>query len=90
MKPLDSCSSRGVFTVFQKEDIGRLFSESLSFSKGERAVLAERYIRGTEFTVDGIKTPGKHYSLAVSEKKHFAHNPNIACDLFFSHKKRAL
>lgn len=86
MKPLDSCSSRGVFTVFQKEDIGRLFSESLSFSKGERAVLAERYIRGTEFTVDGIKTPGKHYSLAVSEKKHFAHNPNIACDLFFSHK----
>lgn len=86
MKPLDSCSSRGVFTVFQKEDIGRLFSESLSFSKGERAVLAERYIRGTEFTVDGIKTPGKHYSLAVSEKKHFAHNPNIACDLYFSHR----
>lgn len=86
MKPLDSCSSRGVFTIFHGEDIARLFSESLSFSKVEKAVLVERYIKGTEFTVDGVKTPEKHYSLAVSEKRHFEHNPNIACDLFFSHK----
>ena len=86
LKPLDSCSSRGVFTVFQKEDIDRFFPQSLAFSKVEKAVLAEQYIRGTEFTVDGIKTPAKHYSLAISEKKHFAHNTNIACELYFSHK----
>lgn len=86
IKPLDSCSSRGVFTIYQKEDINHLFQKSLSFSKSEKAVLAERYIEGTEFTVDGIKTPGKHYSLAISEKRHFAHNPNVACTLYFSHK----
>lgn len=86
MKPLDSCSSRGVFTIFQRNDITRLFSESLSFSKVEKAVLVERHISGTEFTVDGVKTPEKHCSLAVSEKRHFEHNPNIACDLYFSHK----
>lgn len=86
MKPLDSCSSRGVFTIFQRDDITCLFSESLSFSKVEKAVLVERYISGTEFTVDGVKTPEKHYSLAISEKRHFEHNPNIACDLYFSHK----
>jgi len=86
LKPLDSCSSRGVFTVFQKEDIDRFFPQSLAFSKVEKAVLAEQYIRGTEFTVDGIKTPAKHYSLAISEKKHFVHNTNIACELYFSHK----
>jgi len=88
IKPLDSCSSRGVFTVFHKEDINRFFNESLSFSKVEKAVLAERYIEGTEFTVDGIKTPEKHYSLAISEKRHFAHNSNIACDLYFSHNNK--
>lgn len=86
IKPLDSCSSRGVFTISRREDVRRLFEESLSFSKVEKAVLAERYIEGIEFTVDGIKTPKKHYSLAVSEKRHFAHNPNVACDLYFSHK----
>lgn len=86
MKPLDSCSSRGVFTIFQKSEIAPLFQESLAFSKAERAVLAERYIEGTEFTVDGVKTPERHFSLAISEKRHFAHNSNIACDLYFSHK----
>lgn len=86
LKPLDSCSSRGVFTISKRKDIGRLFQQSLSFSKVERAVLAERYIEGTEFTVDGVRTPERHYSLAVSEKRHFAHNSNIACDLYFSHR----
>lgn len=86
VKPLDSCSSRGVFTISRREDVGRFFEQSLSFSRADRAVLAERYIEGTEFTVDGIKTPERHYSLAVSEKRHFPHNPNVACDLYFSHQ----
>ena len=89
IKPLDSCSSRGVFTIFKKEEVRRLFQHSLSFSKAEKAVLAERYIEGTEFTVDGVKTPEGHCSLAISEKRHFAHNANIACDLLFSHKNES-
>ncbi len=86
IKPLDSNSSRGVFTITECKDIANLFEKSRSFSKAEDAVLAERYINGTEFTVDGIKTPEKHFTLAVSEKKHFKHNRNIACELYFTKK----
>lgn len=85
MKPLDSNSSRGVYTVSQKENIADHFAESLSYSKKEQAVICERYIDGTEFTVDGIVMNGKHYSLAISQKKHYEYNSNIAYELFFSY-----
>jgi len=86
LKPLDSNSSRGVFRCDNEEDIRRHFSESLHFSRVEKKVLAERFITGTEFTVDGVKTPSAHYSLAISEKKHFKHNPSVANELLFSHQ----
>ena len=85
IKPLDSNSSRGVYTISEGKDLERLFEKSLSYSKIMKAVICEEYIEGTEFTVDGLVYQGKHYSLAVSEKKHYAHHPNIACELYFSH-----
>jgi len=84
IKPLDSNSSRGVYTCSSKEEIKTRFDKALAYSRYQRAVLAERYIDGPEFTVDGIKTPEQHFTLAISEKKHFAHNRNIACELFFT------
>lgn len=84
IKPLDSNSSRGVYTVTDEKEIDDYFNESLSFSRSIKAVLCEEYIEGTEFTVDGIVINGKHYSLAVSKKKHYPHNLNIACELYFS------
>lgn len=86
LKPLDSNSSRGVFRCDNEDDVRKHFSESLHFSRVEKKVLAERFITGTEFTIDGVKTPSAHYSLAVSEKKHFIHNPSIANELLFSHQ----
>lgn len=86
IKPLDSNSSRGVFKIRKKEDLKKNFKTSILFSKIQKAVLAEQYIDGTEFTVDGIKTPERHFTLAISEKKHFMHNPNIACELYFTGK----
>lgn len=85
IKPLDSNSSRGVYTITDASELGELFEKSLSFSKVQKAVICEEYIEGTEFTVDGIVWAGKHYSLAISEKKHYSHHPNIACELYFSH-----
>lgn len=85
MKPLDSNSSRGVYTVNQKEEIAKYFEETRGYSKKEQAVLCERYIEGPEFTVDGIVVKGKHYSLALSQKKHYEYNRNIAYELFFSY-----
>ncbi len=86
IKPLDSSSSRGIHSF---ENLNRLeedYADACKYSRSNMGILAEEYIEGTEFTVDGIKTPDKHYSLAVSEKKHFRHNENVACELFFSYE----
>lgn len=85
IKPLDSNASHGVFRCETEADIRKHFAESMSFSRIEKSVLAERFIEGTEFTVDGVKTPSAHYTMAISEKKHFAHNESIANELLFSH-----
>ena len=85
IKPLDSNASHGVFKAETESDVRDHFDEALSFSRVEKAVLAERFIEGIEFTVDGIKTPADHYTLAISEKKHFKHNMNIAYELYFTH-----
>lgn len=85
IKPIDSNSSHGVFTCNTEDDIRLHFEEALSFSRSEQSVLVERYIKGTEFTIDSIKTPSGHYCLAISEKKHFKHNDNIANELYFTH-----
>lgn len=86
IKPIDCNASKGVYTVKNEEEIEKYFPETLSYSRVEKAVLAERYIEGIEFTIDGIKTPSAHYTLAISEKKHFKHNSNIADELLFSYK----
>lgn len=85
IKPLDSNASHGVFKCNNEEEIREHFAESMSFSRVGKSVLAERFIVGTEFTVDGVKTPHAHYTMAISEKKHFAHNESIANELLFSH-----
>lgn len=85
LKPLDSNSSRGVFVVNGEDDIKRYFDMTISFSKVRKEVLLERYIEGKEYTVDGIKTPKKHYSIAISEKKHYKYNSNVASELLFFH-----
>ncbi len=85
IKPLDSNASHGVFRCETEADIRKHFAESMSFSRIEKSVLAERFIEGTEFTIDGVKTPSAHYTMAISEKKHFAHNESIANELLFSH-----
>ena len=85
IKPLDSYSSKGVYTINSVEDIKEHFHDTLSFSRYDKKVIIERYIKGKEFTVDGIKTPRAYYPLAISEKKHFAHNENIANELYYTY-----
>lgn len=86
IKPLDSNSSRGVYTVHTEEELEQIWEESISFSKVEKAVICERFLTGTEFTIDGIVTKTGHHSLAISKKEHFSFNENIASSLFFSYK----
>lgn len=85
IKPLDSNASHGVFKVTTEEELREKFDESMSFSRHDNCIISERFIDGVEFTVDGIKTPSAHYTLAISEKKHFEHNECIASELYFTH-----
>lgn len=85
IKPIDSSSSHGVFTIDTETDLIAHFEEAKSFSREEKVVICEQYIHGTEFTIDGIKTPHGHTSLVISEKKHYAYNKNVAYELLFSH-----
>lgn len=85
IKPIDSNASHGVFKIETEDDLRKKFPESMSFSRQDKCVIAERFIDGVEFTVDGIKTPSSHFTLAISEKKHFRHNECVANELLFSH-----
>lgn len=84
IKPLDSNSSRGVCTIENISELDMNFNHTLFFSRKSKVVLCEEYIEGIEFTIDGIVVGGKHYSLAISKKKHYEHHKNIACELYFS------
>lgn len=85
IKPLDSSASRGVFSINSEQDILEHFSDSISENRRQHTVLMEEYVPGTEFTVDGICINGKHTTLAISKKKHFSYNENVAYELLFSY-----
>lgn len=85
IKPLDSNSSRGVHTIRDVKELEEKFDDALSYSICDKMVICEEYIDGTEFTVDGIMTKAGHSTLAISEKKHYAYNENIAYSLRFSY-----
>ncbi len=84
LKPQDSQSSRGVYIAQSPEDVIQYFPLSQEQSHGDMTVIVEDYIEGTEFTVDGIFIEGKHHTLAISRKKHFDFNQNIASEILFS------
>lgn len=87
IKPLDNSASRGVFSINSEEDLDEHFAESLAASsKMNHHVLMEQYITGTEFTVDAIKTGARNHCLAISEKKHYVYNENVACQLLFDNR----
>ena len=85
IKPIDSQSSRGVFLIETRQELDLAFPISMGFSNFSKMVLAEQYVDGTEFTVDGIQTHGGYHVLAISEKKHYPDYPNIARSLLFEH-----
>ncbi len=65
IKPLDSQSSRGIFTIESEQELRDRFAETEAFTNSGDYVLVERYIEGTEFTVDGIVIDGTHHTLAI-------------------------
>lgn len=84
IKPLDNSASRGVFSVNCEDDIKSHFDQCIAASSADNpAIIIEEYVTGTEFTIDGLMTPHGHRCLAISEKKHYKYNENVACQLLF-------
>lgn len=78
IKPIDSQSSRGVFTVNNEQDLYAHYDETVSYSNRRKQILAEEYIDGAEFTIDGLCVNGHHYPLCISVKEMYEQNPNIS------------
>lgn len=83
VKPVDSQSSRGVRRIRSGEEVQTAFYSAARFSS-DGSVLAEQFIDGEELTVEGLQTSVGHQVLAISVKRHFAHNPMVADRLLYS------
>lgn len=78
IKPIDSQSSRGVYTVKNEEQLRDKYRDSVVWSNRRKVFLAEEYIDGDEFTIDGLVVNGHHYPLCISIKEMYQQNPNIS------------
>ena len=87
IKPLDNSASRGVFSANDENDIILHFDQCIAASSTDNpSIIIEEYITGTEFTIDGLMTHKGHRCLAISEKKHYEYNENVACQLLFDNR----
>jgi biotin carboxylase len=69
IKPSDSSGSRGVTKLESaSDDIGDAISRAFQFTRTSQ-VLIESFMEGNEFTVESFLADGKHYLLAITEKK---------------------
>lgn len=78
IKPIDSQSSRGVYTITSQNQLEEKFQDTLSYSNRRKEILAEEYISGDEFTIDGLVVDGVHYPLCISIKEMYKENPNVS------------
>ncbi len=78
IKPIDSQSSRGVYTIETEGQLREKTADTLSYSNRDAAFLAEEYIDGAEFTIDGVVVKGRHYPLCISVKEMYPQNPNVS------------
>jgi len=83
IKPTNNQGSRGVVRVDARGDLAPAWEATLAFCC-DGQVLAEDYVGGIELTVEGVKLPDRHLTLAVSVKGHYAHNPMVARRLLYA------
>ena len=78
IKPIDSQSSRGVFTIRNKDELYQHYKETLSYSNSAPQFLIEEMLEGDEFTIDGIVADGMHVPLCISIKEMYRQNQNAS------------
>lgn len=66
-KPTDRSGSRGIFKVFNKEELIGVIDKSIEYSF-EKKALVEEFAEGQEYSVEYISHNGKHHFLALTLK----------------------
>ena len=78
IKPIDSQSSRGVYTITSRKQLEEKYKDTIGWSNRRKVFLAEEYVDGAEFTIDGLVINSHHYPLCISVKEMYPENPNIS------------
>lgn len=85
IKPIDSQSSRGVYTITNSDELEKRFNETITYSNRRKEILAEEYLDGDEFTIDGLVVNRTHYPLCISIKEMYKKNPNVSKIQIYTH-----
>lgn len=70
LKPVDNQGSKGVFKISSNEDIYEKFDEAIKYSRSNR-VLAEEFVIGREFLVEGICLNYEYKNLCCGDTLYF-------------------
>lgn len=70
LKPVDNQGSKGVYKISSKEDILAKYDEAIAYSRSKR-VLAEEYVVGREFLVEGICLNYEYRNLCCGDTLYF-------------------
>ena len=85
IKPIDSQSARGVFTITDITQLKEMFPITMSFTNRRKEIMAEEYMDGDEFTIDGLAVNGVHHPLCISIKKMFPDSKNVSMEQTYSY-----
>jgi len=83
IKPRANQSSRGVHVVSSPDLLDEDFADAVVNGAGD-GVLVEKFVGGSMHTVEGIKLPSRHYTVAVSRKDFFPESLTVARSVFYS------
>jgi biotin carboxylase len=81
VKPADSAGSRGISVISTTEELAPAIRHARAASRTKTCVV-ERFIKGTEFTVEGFSVGGKLTALALTQKRKVpGTNDTVAIEL---------
>ena len=86
IKPIDSQSARGVFIIKNREELEKNYPITVSYANRRKEILAEEYIGGVEFTIDGLIIKGNHYPLCISYKNMHEKNTMVSMRQTYTYK----
>jgi carbamoyl-phosphate synthase large subunit len=78
VKPLDNQSGRGVTRVTRAQDLRAAYLAARAKSRLVTEVLAEEWVEGVEYIVDGLVLSGEPALLGISRKTPNALNPTVS------------